>query len=225
MRWRRFLLRGPVLSGGVLAVSGGLAALSSTWRWTLEGEENVAAMESRNGHGGGIFGYWHNRLLCMMLYPRWRHRKFATVVSRSADGEIIARICDRFGHELPRGSSSGGGKEALEEMTEFIRRGRLVGFTPDGPRGPRYTAHPGIAVLAQRTGVPIIPLAAAASRAWRARSWDRFEIPLPFAHVALAAGPLLYVSPTDSVADSVRRIEEALRGAVARAEEIAGAAS
>ena len=37
-------------------------------------------------------------------------------------------------------------------------------------------------------GRPILPVATAASRSFRFRTWDRFAVPLPFSRVAIAVG-------------------------------------
>jgi hypothetical protein len=52
---------------------------------------------------------------------------------------------------------------------------------------------PGAAIAAQRSGVPIIPVRASATRAWRLKSWDRFLIPKPFARVDVHYGALMPV--------------------------------
>jgi lysophospholipid acyltransferase (LPLAT)-like uncharacterized protein len=211
---------GPISAAG----AGVLAGLAATWRWDVRDDETFRAIESRAGAGGtgGIFAFWHNRILYAMLCPRFRRRGYAVIVSPSADGEVIARVAEKFGHRLPRGSTAAGGAAAMTEMGRIVQGGGLVGFTPDGPRGPRYVAQPGAVVLAQRTGVPIIPVAAAADRRWRARSWDAFEVPAPFARVAVVAGPFVEVGRTERVEEARRRLEDALRKATARAEGIFG---
>jgi lysophospholipid acyltransferase (LPLAT)-like uncharacterized protein len=44
---------------------------------------------------------------------------------------------------------------------------------------------PGALIVAQRTGRPIVALAATATRSWRLRSWDRHLVPKPFATVTI----------------------------------------
>ena len=82
-----------------------------------------------------------------------------------------------------RGSSSRRGAQALLELTTWIERGYDVAITPDGPRGPCYIVQNGPIGLAQVTGMPVIP--AAYNLKWKIqlKSWDRFQIPLPFAYV------------------------------------------
>jgi hypothetical protein len=79
-----------------------------------------------------------------------------------------------------RGSSSRRGGQALIELVSWSKRGYDIAVTPDGPRGPCYTAQEGVLVLAQLTGAPIIPVSCRLGWKIRVKSWDRFQIPLPF---------------------------------------------
>lgn len=99
-------------------------------------------------------------------------------------------------------------------MMRFARDGRLLGITPDGPRGPAERVKSGVVYLASRTGLPVLPLAAAAGSAHVFDSWDRFRLPYPFARIVMAYGEPLHV-PTeldDASAEQWRaRIEAAIR--------------
>jgi hypothetical protein len=70
----------------------------------------------------------------------------------------------------------------------FVRAGRSIAVTPDGPRGPREKLKPGVLLVAQLTGCALVPVAAAADRAWWFEGWDRFLVPRPFARVRIAYG-------------------------------------
>lgn len=135
-----------------------------------------------------IYTLWHGELLPLL----WHHRGqgVVVVISEHRDGEIIARIAERFGYATVRGSTSRGASRALIGLVRAVESGRSVAVTPDGPRGPAHVFAPGAAIAAQRTGVPIIPVRISASRAWRLKSWDRFLIPKPFARVDVHYGEL-----------------------------------
>jgi hypothetical protein len=62
---------------------------------------------------------------------------------------------------------------------------------------------PGVAALAARTGVPVVPLGIGATPAVTLRSWDRFQIPLPFARVVMVFGTPIDV-PRDGDRGSVQ---------------------
>ncbi len=106
----------------------------------------------------------------------------------SKDGEYIARVVQRWGYTVLRGSSSRGGSGALRSMVRVLRDGQSLAVTPDGPRGPRRKLKPGSLLAARMSGVPVLPTAAAATRAWWLGGWDRFLVPQPFARVRLVYG-------------------------------------
>jgi lysophospholipid acyltransferase (LPLAT)-like uncharacterized protein len=116
------------------------------------------------------------------------------MASRSADGEYITRMLHHWGYRVARGSSSRGGDTALRELAALVRAGHTAALTADGPRGPRHKLKFGVLRLAQLTGVPIVPVAVAADRVWRLRSWDRFIVPKPFSRVRVVFGDAIAVA-------------------------------
>jgi lysophospholipid acyltransferase (LPLAT)-like uncharacterized protein len=141
----------------------------------------------------------------------------AVVISEHRDGEIVAQIAESLGYRTVRGSSSRGASRALLGLTRAIEEGHDGAITPDGPRGPAHVFAPGGAIAAYRTGIPIVPIRASASRAWRLKSWDRFLIPKPFATVTVTMGPLTHVfadSPRAAAeqAESLQRVLDAVPG-------------
>jgi hypothetical protein len=93
-------------------------------------------------------------------------------------------------------------------MTRLMRAGCPTGFTIDGPKGPRYVAKMGAVLLAKKTGQPIIPFTITA-RHWEAkRSWDGFQVPLPFARGRVDIAPPIYVAAdTDDAGLEAKRTE------------------
>jgi lysophospholipid acyltransferase (LPLAT)-like uncharacterized protein len=145
-----------------------------------------------------IFCVWHNRLALSMVVYRdhicatGRTPRLAALVSASKDGAILARVLEHFNVEPVRGSSSRRGPQALRELTSCAERGCDLAITPDGPRGPRYVVQPGIISLAQLTGLPIVPISYHYNRKISLKSWDRFQIPLPFSRGIMRVGhPIL----------------------------------
>ena len=168
-----------------------------------------------NDHGGVletswdrpvIFCIWHNRLaLCMEAYQVYtRHNRrsgMAAIIRASRDGGFLAAILERFGVQPVRGSSSRRGPQAMLELVTWAERGYDLAITPDGPRGPCYAVQDGVMLLAQLTGLPIIPFSYHAPRKFRARSWDRFQIPLPFSRCEMNVAAPVRVPREASDAD------------------------
>jgi lysophospholipid acyltransferase (LPLAT)-like uncharacterized protein len=130
----------------------------------------------------------------------------AALASASRDGGLVTSTIERFGVVPVRGSSSRRGAQALREMVACAERGLDLSITPDGPRGPRYTVRDGVISTAQLTGLTIVP--AAYHLNWKVclNSWDRFQIPLPFARCEVVTGTPLRV-PREATGDE----REALR--------------
>lgn len=176
-----------------------------------------------------IFALWHNRAFYFAHFFRRRllSRGFplAALSSRSRDGELGAKLGRMWGADVIRGSTSRGGTEGLRRLYRTVRRGESCALLPDGPRGPVYEVKSGAIVLAQMTGAPIIPMAWAADRCWRIRSWDRMIIPRPFARVAVAVGEPLAV-PRELAGDTMDReagrLKRALDELVTQVEERVG---
>ena len=196
-----------------------ISLLGSTLRWKTDGLEHVEAI--RAGGRQPVMAFWHGRILPATYY--FRRRGIVVITSENFDGEWIAGIIERFGYGTARGSTSRGGRRALLQLTRDMAAGQPAGFTIDGPRGPARVAQPGAIWLAKTTGNPVLPFHLEASSFWTLKSWDRTQIPKPFATVALAVGEPLEVpaSMDETGLDAwCRVLEERLRYLEARAHSL-----
>ena len=167
-----------------------------------------------------IYCLWHNRLAsCMKAYHRFgRPRKpangLAALISASRDGAFLAGILELFKVQPVRGSSSRRGSQAMLELITCAARGYDLAITPDGPRGPRYQIQDGVMSLAQLTGLPILPISFNLTGKISLRSWDRFQIPLPFSRCEVCIGQPVFVphETTDEQREALRQqLEKRLR--------------
>ena len=171
-------------------------ALASTLRFKLD---DLSGYFSDVPQEKIIFAIWHNRLsLSLILYRRYvarrdRDLRLVALVSASRDGGMLAGVLERFGVQPVRGSSSRRGPQALREMVSWGKRGHDLAITPDGPRGPCYVVQEGVISTAQLTGLPIVPVSFHLNWKIRAKSWDRFQIPMPFARCEIRIGKAVRV--------------------------------
>jgi lysophospholipid acyltransferase (LPLAT)-like uncharacterized protein len=194
-----------------------LASLGSTYKYVVEGMEHLRAAEAL---GHPIHAFWHGRILPGAMY--FKHRGIVVITSENFDGEWIARIITKFGYGTARGSSSRGARRALLQLVRDIEK-RPVAFTLDGPRGPARVAQPGAVWLAKATGNPIIPFHLEADRHWTLNSWDRTQIPKPFARIALAFAPPVSVpaeADETGLAAANQDLERALAACENRCKEL-----
>lgn len=131
-----------------------------------------------------IVAFWHGRLGMLPCAWQW-NRPFYMLLSKHSDGQIISHVLEDFGIHSIFGSSTRGGTEAGLSIIDKLKEGGVVGFTPDGPRGPTQKCSKGVVKLAKLASetlgdVSIIPLSYGVSHHKRLRSWDRFMVPFPF---------------------------------------------
>jgi len=163
---------------------------SRTFRFRVENEKPW--LEYLQNGGRVLLCCWHQQ-----FFSAIRHFKTyaayhpALMISKSKDGDIIARIAEKTGWRTVRGSSSSDGKKALEGMIDHLLHAGFAGHVVDGPRGPAGIVKAGVVRLARTTGAVVVPFYASTDRAWYFNSWDRFMLPKPFACVTLRFGEML----------------------------------
>jgi len=134
--------------------------------------------------GPVLYAFWHRCLLSCAYY--FRGQKIAILISRSFDGELIARTVERLGFIAVRGSSSRGGAMALKQIAEEYGRGTRCAIT-------------GTAQFAQLVGTWVGTFYVLPLRAWELKTWDRFLIPKPFSRVLITWPPHV---PADQVTEA-----------------------
>jgi lysophospholipid acyltransferase (LPLAT)-like uncharacterized protein len=182
-----------------VAVPVGRALIRGAWRISrvvsVTGTEHITGALARAP--SFIPVYWHqHQLFCIkhLLSLRSAGVKLGFLISPSVDGELGAMLVRSVGAEVIRGSSTHTGARALRDYYQALAHDNVSpAITPDGPRGPARKFKPGAVLLAQLSQRPIIPMAYAASRAWKIK-WDRFVIPKPFARIAIVVGEPVYVA-------------------------------
>ena len=185
-------------------ICGLIRSLAATLRFSFNDRSGMFVGEPKEAV---IFAIWHNRLaLSLVMYRKYVQRRqptrhMAAMVSASRDGALLARILELFDVEPVRGSTSRRGPQALRELTTWGERGYDLAITPDGPRGPCYVVQEGVMALAQLTGLPIAPVSYHLNWKFRPRSWDRFQVPLPFARCEVTIGEVMRVPREASEAE------------------------
>jgi lysophospholipid acyltransferase (LPLAT)-like uncharacterized protein len=209
-------LRSPWLIRIIAFLAGGLIRL---WMCTVRHRKTGSAASTQPADprvARYIYAFWHESL----LLPTTFKTPCRVLIRQHADGELIAQICLSLGFQVVRGSTTRGGAGAMLNMANKGQAAHLA-FTPDGPRGPRRQAQLGVIAVASLTGLPIVAYGVAYGRAWRARNWDRFAVPLPFTTAYGVVAPELRVPPKldrEELERYRRLFEERLADATTAAE-------
>ncbi len=189
---------------------------------SISGEENLAPLiADKSNQKAFIPCFWHE-LLIFGVYYLWQLQKrgvnIGFLVSPSADGELGAQLLDSYGIRAIRGSATRTGAQAMQALYTAVKKeGVCPANSPDGPKGPVREFKVGTVLLAQLTQVPLVPLAYAADRAWRLKSWDRFVVPKPFSRIKIVVGQPIYVDKrlSKEAQEAVRqKVETALNDAL-----------
>ena len=211
-RWRRMQI--PVIAWFVY---GAIRLIGPTLRLDVVGARNAVLIE----HGGetGIGAFWHRCIFSAAWI--WRNRGMVIMNTVNFDGQWTRRVIERLGFGTAQGSSSRGAIEGLHVMAQRIKEGKHVAFTIDGPRGPRYVAKPGPIILARRSGSPITVFHIGLQHAYTfKKSWDLFQIPLPFTRAVMFLAPAVRV-PSDAGSEVMHQKQAEMQAALEKVRDAA----
>jgi len=166
---------------------------------------------------------WHGRL----VFPSWYLRLITTnvhaIASHHTDAEIMARILQKWGYGLIRGSTKKGGKVVVQKMKDIFKNSGIVAVTNDGPKGPPRIAKAGGTATAIKYNVQVITITGSATKYWQMKSWDRFMLPKPFGKIQLIISPPLDISEKPETAeDEVKFLSDFMNKYQNEADNITG---
>ncbi len=217
------VLRHPRVQSALCAlIAFYIRLVHATGRWRIEGAEEANRLWDEGKPF--ILAFWHGRLL-MMPYCWQRETPIRVLISHHADGRLISETIRRFGLGSIAGSTSRGGSTAFRAMLKSLRDGVSIGFTPDGPRGPRMRASEGVIQAARLSGAPILPCTYAVHGRKVLDSWDRFILALPFSRGVIRWGAPIAVARDagpDEIEAARRLLEERMNALCDRADRDCG---
>lgn len=132
-------------------------------------------------------------------FKTYSHLNPSLMISKSKDGEMIAGVAKHTGWHCARGSSSRGGKDALNEMIEQVEKSGIGAHVVDGPTGPVGIVKNGAVKMAATIGGYLVPMHSITEKDWHASSWDKFIIPKPFSKVKIVYGEPIKVEKTENI--------------------------
>lgn len=198
-----------------------MRALKATYRIERIQEENFDAASGYSQNGVPMLAMWHEYSVPVILGEVGR--KYRPLASRSSSGRIAGYVLTKLGYWPAYGSSTRdgkakGGKEVRSEVVDTMAQGYSPAFTVDGSIGPRRVCKAGVVSIAKKTGNAIIPVASVSSNIWVLKTWDRMQIPKPFAKVLIIYGSPVQV-PANAEGDAFTGFCREVGNEINRAED------
>lgn len=205
LKFKRFILPYPLGFIGKYA----LKLILSTCKIEVSGLENLEKLSGKKG----IVMLWHNRMIVMCeFFDRYLPKmRYAAFLSKSRDGEPIARIIQRYRGGTSIRVSHAARHQALKEAVTYLNdnNGVLL-ITPDGPKGPRYKMKPGIFFAAQETQAPIVGFTWESDHYWEFNTWDKFRLPKPFTTIKMSISAPVHLDASLDTDSALALLEQVL---------------
>ena len=171
-----------------------------------------------------IYAMWHAHQCC--IHGIKDRTNLNVLISRSIDGEIIARTVEKWGFKTVRGSKGKKGSvEATMQLIERLKKDECVAMMVDGPRGPAFVAKEGVIKIAKMSQAPIVPVYwySEDPSFFKLPSWDSFRYPFFYTRLLNLYGEPIHVNAdnTDEQDEQVRiQLQESLNELEKRAPEV-----
>jgi lysophospholipid acyltransferase (LPLAT)-like uncharacterized protein len=177
-------------TAGNLIVDKAIKLLCRSLKVEIKNKENIEKLRRENKNY--IIAFWHGT----MLLPWFVHRneRNAALISKSKDGDLLAKVLRKWNYQVIRGSSSKGGDVALNIMIDYARNKNSIAITPDGPRGPEKKMKAGAVITSKKSGLPIVLVGAGFKKKRYLKSWDKFQIPKFFSKANIVYSEPVYVN-------------------------------
>ena len=153
-----------------------------------------------------VIAFWHGTMIFPWFF--FKKQKMSALVSGSKDGELLFRILKKWNYNVHRGSSSKGGKDALEKLIELAEENFSIAITPDGPGGPVFKMKPGAVIVSKKSQIPLILIGIGFNKKWKLKSWDSFEIPKLFSRVNIVVSNPVRINPDLTYDETSNKILE-----------------
>jgi lysophospholipid acyltransferase (LPLAT)-like uncharacterized protein len=169
-----------------------------------------------------VIAFWHGTMIIPWFY--FRKHKMSALVSGSKDGELLFRVLNKWKYNVQRGSSSKGGKDALQKLIDLAAEKYSLAITPDGPGGPVFKMKPGAVIVSKKSQIPLVMVGIGIDKKWTLKSWDSFEVPKFFSRINMVASNPITISNAltyDETSEKILECEKILNQLQAEASVFA----
>src|ERR1035437_4351244 len=183
---------------GLFVLPQSVDLLCKSLKVTFKNREVIYTLENQNRNF--VLAFWHGQML--LAWYLHRNKNYTALISKSEDGDLLAKILKHWKYNVVRGSSSKGGEVALGIMVDYARNNESEVITPDGPMGRINKMKAGAVITAKKSKAPLILVGVGYNKKRVLKSWDKFEIPKFFTVAKAVYSDPVYVNSDLSFADT-----------------------
>lgn len=155
----------------------------------IENSEIPENLIKKNQNFTAVF--WHGKML--IGWYLFRKYNSAALISPSKDGEILTNLLVNWNYVVVRGSSNDSGKDALKKMLDLADGKMNLIITPDGPKGPAEKMKAGAVIICKKKKLPLLLIGIRMEKKKILKSWDKFEVPIPFSSVTVTYSSPIWI--------------------------------
>lgn len=138
----------------------------------------------------GVFYTWHQNIIAATAFFVKQKSHIHCIVSPSHDGKIVGNIAQKLGLRVLYGSAHKNPISLTRKSLEVLKTEKKLFLIGDGSRGPAKKLQPGPIYLSKKTNLPLVFIDCKVQ--WCItlhKSWDKFQIPLPFSKIWIELKP------------------------------------
>jgi lysophospholipid acyltransferase (LPLAT)-like uncharacterized protein len=108
------------------------------------------------------------------------------------------------------GSSGHSGREAADELVNYLKKGYSTVILPDGPSGPPFKMKKGIFHIALQSNIPIVPIRFEATPCFVSPNWDHRRWPIPFSEIKVIVEEAIHITE-ENFESAYHQVSESLK--------------
>jgi lysophospholipid acyltransferase (LPLAT)-like uncharacterized protein len=166
--------------------------------YRLKVENNFSKKQIQDFFKSGIFYFWHQNIVAGSFFFFKNKLRGHCVVSPSRDGQVMGFTAERLGFTVLYGSAHKRTVSLLKDALNVLKTHKKIALVGDGSRGPAFKLQKGVAYLAAKTQLPLIFIECKSNCAFTFhKSWDKFQLPLPFSKIFIKIHPPVFLTEKD----------------------------
>ena len=163
----------------------------------LTSKIEIIGKENLKDSANHIICFWHS-FIFLYFTVFLRHHRYAWMQHPTwymKTSHVMLRYVGV--RKIILGSTGHTGREAANQLIEYLKDGYSTVLLPDGPSGPSFQMKKGVFHISMQSNVPIQPVRFYSSPSIEVKNWDRRKCPIPFSTITVEYGDPIQVTSSN----------------------------